>query len=53
MPFTVRKHIAPMTGACWFIVVDEYDARADDLPYFDDFDDAQLAADELNESEAE
>lgn len=47
MIFKVRKHIARMTGACWFIVVDQWDCQADSI-FYDDYNDAQLVADKMN-----
>jgi hypothetical protein len=46
--FSVRGHIAPMTGAFWYIVVDEYDSKVEGTSYFDEFDSAQAVADSLN-----
>ena len=40
----VQRHIAPMTGAAWWIVVDEHGSRVEGTPYFDDYEDAQRAA---------
>lgn len=45
-PFHVVKHIAPMTGACWFKVVDNADTQHGD--FYDDFEDAKARADRLN-----
>jgi len=48
--YTVIGHTARMTGAFWFIVVDEdTHIMADGTVYYSDHEDAQLKADELNE----
>lgn len=50
-PYTVRSHTAPMTGAFWFVVTDNrgWLHGSQVGPYYDDHEDAQAAADELNE----
>jgi hypothetical protein len=45
--FTIKPHTAPMTGAAWFIVVDEYGSQIG--PYYDDRDDAQAAIDAMTQ----
>lgn len=49
--YTVKGHTAPMTGAFWYVIVDERGSRAtfETIEFWDDFDDAQHAADQLNE----
>lgn len=46
--WSVRGNTSRMTGEFWFIIVDERDNRAEGSPLYDDHDDAQAAANELN-----
>lgn len=47
-PYTVKPHTAPMTGAFWWIVSDA-SGKVDGTDFFSDRDDAQFAANALNE----
>jgi len=51
--FTVERHTAPMTGAAWFIVTEDYDShKVEGTDYFSDHEDAVLEAHERNKQEA-